>query len=70
MTRQPAWTWALGLLGGVTVLGAQSGELRMTPAEIKWSGPAAGATGTSGVAGIQTVVAAATRSRRTRVTSR
>ena len=38
-------------------LGAQGrGELRSTPADVKWPAPAAGAVGTSGVSGTQTVV--------------
>jgi quercetin dioxygenase-like cupin family protein len=35
---------------------AQSGELRVTPGEVKWPAPAAGGTGTSGVSGTQTVI--------------
>jgi quercetin dioxygenase-like cupin family protein len=38
------------------VLGAQGGEQRVTPSEVKWPAPAAGGVGTSGVAGTQTVV--------------
>lgn len=34
----------------------QSGEQRITPAEVKWPAPAAGGVGTSGVSGTQTVV--------------
>lgn len=38
-------------------LGAQSsGELRVTPSDVKWPAPAAGGAGTSGVSGTQTVV--------------
>ena len=40
----------------VTALSAQSGEQRVTPSEVKWPAPAAGAIGSSGVAGTQTVV--------------
>jgi len=47
---------ALLLLGCAASVVAQSGELRMTPAEVKWPAPAAGGVGTSGVAGTQTVV--------------
>jgi len=38
------------------VLHGQSGELRVTPGEVKWPAPAAGGVGTSGVSGTQTVV--------------
>ena len=44
------------LLASAIVVRAQSSELRMTPAEVKWPAPAAGGVGTSGVAGTQTVV--------------
>lgn len=37
-------------------LGAQSGQQRLTPAEIDWPAAAAGGVGTSGVAAVQTVV--------------
>jgi quercetin dioxygenase-like cupin family protein len=37
-------------------LGAQSGEQRITPSEVKWPAPAAGGAGTSGVSGTQTVI--------------
>ena len=47
---------ALILLCGAAAISAQSGELRMTPSEVKWPAPAAGGAGTSGVAGVQTVV--------------
>ena len=43
------------VLAGV-VAAAQRGEQRLTPSEVNWSAPAAGAVGTSGVSGIQTVV--------------
>lgn len=43
------------LVAGV-VLGAQGGELRVAPSEVKWPAPAAGGVGSSGVAGTQTVV--------------
>jgi quercetin dioxygenase-like cupin family protein len=47
-------------LVGIVVLGAalvaQSGEQRVTPAEVKWPAPAAGGVGTSGVSGTQTVM--------------
>ena len=58
MTKRATWSCALILLGGAAAaMHAQaSGELRMTPGEVKWPAPAAGGTGTSGVAGIQTVV--------------
>ncbi len=46
---------ALVLIASAT-LGAQSGELRMTPGEVKWPAPAAGGVGTSGVSGTQTVI--------------
>ena len=35
---------------------AQSGEIRVTPSEVKWPVPAAGGVGTSGVSGTQTVI--------------
>jgi quercetin dioxygenase-like cupin family protein len=35
---------------------AQSGEQRVTPAEVKWPPAAAGGVGTSGVSGTQTVI--------------
>ena len=54
--KKPLRVCALLLLGCTAVLGAQSGELRMTPAEVKWPAAAAGGVGTSGVAGTQTVV--------------
>lgn len=44
------------LLAAGAVVWAQTGELRMTPGEVKWPAPAAGGVGTSGVSGIQTVV--------------
>lgn len=47
---------ALVILGAVVSLGAQGGELRMPPAEVKWPAPAAGGVGSSGVAGTQTVI--------------
>jgi quercetin dioxygenase-like cupin family protein len=56
MTKQWTWPCALILVGGAAAIHAQSGELRMTPGEVKWPAPAAGGTGTSGVSGIQTVV--------------
>jgi uncharacterized RmlC-like cupin family protein len=37
-------------------LTAQSGEQRVTPAEVKWPPAAAGSVGTSGVSGTQTVI--------------
>ena len=40
----------------MTHMTAQTGGIIVTPAEVKWPPPAAGAVGTSGVAGIQTVV--------------
>jgi quercetin dioxygenase-like cupin family protein len=46
-------------LFGLAVIGtvaAQSGEMRLTPGEVKWPAAAAGSVGTSGVSGIQTVV--------------
>ena len=39
-----------------TMLGAQGGELRMAPSDVKWPAPAAGGVGSSGVAGTQTVI--------------
>ena len=45
----------LVLLAGVGG-SAQSGEQRITPAEVKWPAAAAGGVGTSGITGIQTVV--------------
>ena len=56
MAKQSTWLCALILLGCAGALHAQGGELRMTPAEVKWPAPAAGGAGTSGAAGIQTVV--------------
>lgn len=38
------------------VLGAQGGEQRITPSEVKWPAPSAGGVGTSGVSGTQTLV--------------
>ena len=52
--RIVVWSTALALGGSVAL--AQRGEQRVTPAEVKWPAPAAGAVGTSGVGGIQTVV--------------
>jgi hypothetical protein len=46
----------LVILGAVVSLGAQGGELRMPPSEVKWPAPAAGGLGSSGVAGTQTVI--------------
>ena len=37
-------------------LGAQTGEQRVTPGEVKWPAPTAGGAGTSGVSGTQTVM--------------
>ena len=49
-----------GIVIGVIVMGAalvaQSGEQRVTPAEVNWPAPAAGGVGTSGVSGTQTVI--------------
>jgi quercetin dioxygenase-like cupin family protein len=39
-----------------TMLGAQGGELRMAPSDVKWPAPAAGGVGSSGVGGTQTVI--------------
>ena len=50
-----ACRFLLIMLSGIA-LSAQSGEQRVTPAEVKWPAPAAGAVGSSGVAGTQTVV--------------
>lgn len=47
---------AVVILGAGIVLGAQGGEQRVTPSEVKWPAPASGGVGTSGVAGTQTVV--------------
>jgi uncharacterized RmlC-like cupin family protein len=46
------------LAGGValTAQNAQSPQIRMTPAEVKWPAASGGAAGTSGVSGTQTVV--------------
>lgn len=45
------------IVAASTALAAQgSGEQRVTPAEVKWPAPAAGAVGSSGVAGTQTVI--------------
>ncbi len=46
----------MAILGLGVVLGAQSGEQRVTPAEVKWPAPAAGGVGSSGVSGTQTVI--------------
>jgi quercetin dioxygenase-like cupin family protein len=54
--KKPLRVCAFLLLGCTALLRAQSGELRVTPAEVKWPAPAAGGVGTSGVAGTQTVV--------------
>jgi quercetin dioxygenase-like cupin family protein len=51
-----SWTVSMAMILSVAALAAQSGELRVTPAEVKWPAPAAGGAGTSGAAGIQTVV--------------
>ena len=55
-TRTRRWCAGLALAGAVTVVHAQTGELRMTPGEVKWPAPAAGGVGTSGVSGTQTVI--------------
>jgi quercetin dioxygenase-like cupin family protein len=47
---------AMILFAAVSVISAQTGELRIAPNEVKWPAPAAGGVGTSGVAGTQTVV--------------
>jgi quercetin dioxygenase-like cupin family protein len=47
---------ALLAVSAAAALTAQSGELRITPGEVKWPPAAAGGVGTSGVSGIQTVV--------------
>ncbi len=47
---------AMILFAVVSVISAQTGELRIAPNEVKWPAPAAGGVGTSGVAGTQTVV--------------
>ena len=39
-----------------TALGAQTGEQRITPGEVKWPAAVAGGVGTSGVGGTQTVI--------------
>lgn len=46
----------IGVVALSASLAAQSGELRTTPAEVKWPAPAAGGVGTSGVSGTQTVI--------------
>lgn len=43
-------------LAAIAGVQAQSGELRITPDEVKWPAPAAGGVGTSGVGGTQTVI--------------
>jgi quercetin dioxygenase-like cupin family protein len=50
------WLSALVVLGAAVSLGAQGGEQRVTPSEVKWPAPAAGGVGSSGVAGTQTVI--------------
>ncbi len=47
---------AFVILAAGIALGAQGGEQRVTPSEVKWPAPAAGGVGSSGVAGTQTVV--------------
>jgi quercetin dioxygenase-like cupin family protein len=49
-------TFGIFITFAATRIGAQSGAMIVTPAEVKWPPAAAGAVGTSGVAGIQTVV--------------
>lgn len=47
------------VIGSIVItaaLAAQSGEQRLTPAEVKWPAPSAGGVGTSGVSGTQTVI--------------
>jgi quercetin dioxygenase-like cupin family protein len=56
MTRQSKLSLALILIGCAALVDAQSGELRVTPGEVKWPAPAPGGAGTSGVASVQTVV--------------
>ena len=46
----------LVIIGASVTLGAQSGELRVAPSDVKWPAPAAGGVGSSGVAGTQTVI--------------
>jgi quercetin dioxygenase-like cupin family protein len=46
----------VGMLCAVAALGAQGGEQRVTPSEVKWPAPAAGGVGSSGVVGTQTVI--------------
>ena len=46
----------IGMLSVAAALGAQGGEQRVTPSEVKWPAPAAGGVGSSGVAGTQTVI--------------
>lgn len=46
----------LVIIGASVALGAQGGELRMAPSDVKWPAPAAGGVGSSGVAGTQTVI--------------
>ena len=43
-------------LGAGVLLGAQGGEQRITPGEVRWPPAAAGGVGTSGVSGTQTVI--------------
>jgi quercetin dioxygenase-like cupin family protein len=50
-----SFAFLLVVLASIAV-GAQTGEQRITPAEVKWPAPAAGGVGTSGVGGTQTVV--------------
>ena len=49
---------ALALAGGFVLAAqnAQTPQIRMTPAEVKWPAAGGGAAGTSGVSGTQTVV--------------
>src|SRR5215216_3528036 len=44
------------IVAGVVMLGAQTGEQRLTPGEVTWPPAAAGGVGTSGVSGTQTVI--------------
>jgi len=47
---------AVLIVAAGSVLIAQSGELRVSPSDVKWPAPAAGGIGSSGVSGTQTVV--------------
>ena len=56
MMHMRKWTVSVFVVVAGVAVSSQSGEQRLTPAEVKWPAAAAGGAGTSGVSGIQTVV--------------